>query len=126
MVASNLIGKRNAKDEMCPMSARGRLSSRRPGHTKTLQADRLPFDLFLTVGKKGSLVNALLADTAVAISVALQRGVPATALAKSIGRIPAGPVTLADLEGPGSGRVPASRIGAGPGLVTSCENGVAK
>ena len=34
------------------------------------------------------MLNAMLADAAVAISVALQHGIPAGALAKSIGRLP--------------------------------------
>ena len=43
----------------------------------------------MAAGKEGSLLNAMLADAAVAISVALQSGVPAAALAKSVGRLPA-------------------------------------
>ena len=44
-------------------------------------------------------------------------------LAKSIGWLPAGPVTPADLEGPRPGRVPASIIGALVDLVSSFELG---
>ena len=41
---------------------------------------------------------AILADAAVAISVAVQHGVPGAALAKSVGRLPTGPVALSDLD----------------------------
>ena len=80
-----------------------------------------PRELFLTAGKEGSMLSALLADAAVVISVALQHGVPAEALAKSIGRLPADPVTPADLEGPGPGRAPASPIGAALDLLRHFE-----
>ncbi len=45
--------------------------------------------------REGSLLNAMLADAAVVISVALQSGVPAAALAKSTGRVPASPIAAA-------------------------------
>ncbi len=64
------------------------------------------------VEREGSPLNAMLADAAVVISVALQSGVPAAALAKSVGRLPAGHVTPVDLENFQPGRVPASPIGA--------------
>ena len=67
------------------------------------------------------MLNALLADAAVAISIALQHGIPAAALAKSIGRLPSGPVTPADLEGAVPARVPASPIGAALDLVSALE-----
>jgi hypothetical protein len=85
-----------------PAPHRQRLPNRRPSHTETLEVagqaftatvgfdpktDR-PCEVFLTAGKEGSLINAMLADAAVAISVALQHGVSAKALAKSIGRLP--------------------------------------
>ncbi len=102
------------------------LLNRRPTHVETLEvagqtftatigfdpADDSPRELFLTAGKEGSLLNALLADAAVVISIALQHCVPAEALAKSVGRLPAGPATPAALEDPRPGRVPASPIGA--------------
>ncbi len=115
--------------------ARSRLPNRRPAYTETLEVDGQAFEatvgfdpesgqpreLFLTAGKEGSMLNAMLADAAVVVLVALQSGILAAALAKSIGRLPAGPVTPADLEGPRPGRVPASPIGAAPesGRVTS-------
>ncbi len=115
--------------------ARQRLPNRRPSHTETLQVDGQAFtatvgfdpeygsprELFLTAGKEGSLLNAMLADAAVVVSIALQHGIPAAALAKSVGRLPAGPVTPADLEDPQPGRVPASPIGAALDLVSSFE-----
>ncbi len=63
----------------------------------------------------------MLADAAVVISIALQHGIPAAALTKSVGRLPAGPVTPAGLEGPPPGRVPASPIGAALDLVSVFE-----
>ncbi len=105
---------------------------RRPCHTEALEiagqsftatigfdpeSDQ-PRELFLTAGKEGSMLNALLADAAVAISVALQSGVPAAALAKSAGRLPADPVDLDHALGQ---KVPASPIGAALDLITSFE-----
>ncbi len=119
-----------------PEPHRHRLPNRRPSHTETLEVagqtftatvgfdpktDR-PYEVFLTAGKEGSLINAMLADAAVVISVALQHGVSAKALAKSIGRLPEGPVTPADLDQGQPGRLPASPIGAALDLVTSFEN----
>ena len=105
---------------------RQRLPNRRPSHVETLEVDGQTFtacvgfdpdtgracELFLDAPKRDSMFGAMLADAAVVISVALQHGVPAAALARSIGRLPVNPVTPADLENPGPGRVPASPIGA--------------
>ncbi len=111
---------------MTSTSSRQRLPTRRPAHSEALEVDSHAFtatvgfdpksgqprELFLTAGKEGSLLNALLADAAVVISVALQHGVPAASLAKSVGRLPAGPVAPVDLDyGPGQ-KVPASPIAA--------------
>ncbi len=114
---------------------RQRLPNRRPSHSETLDVGGQkviatvgfdpetgqPREIFLNAGKEGSLLNALLADAAVVISIALQHGIPAAALAKSIGRLPSGPVTPADLEDPQPSRVPASPIGAALDLVSSFE-----
>ena len=78
---------------------------------------------FLTGGKEGSTLDALLADAAVAISVALQHGVSAQALAKSVGRLPEGPVTPGGLDQDPLEKVPASPIGAALDLVSSFEKG---
>ncbi len=117
------------------MSTRKRLPNRRPSHTESLQVDGQVFtatvgfdpesgqprELFLTAGKEGSMLNAMLADAAVVISITLQHGIPAAALAKSVGRLPARSVTPADLEGARPGPVPASPIGAALDLVSSFE-----
>ncbi len=114
---------------------RHRLPNRRPSHTETLEVagqaftatvgfdpeDGRPRELFLTAGKEGSLINAMLADAAVAISVALQHGVTAQSLAKSIGRLPEAPTAPAGLDQGPPAKVPASPIGAALDLVTSLE-----
>lgn len=118
-----------------PVPIRQRRPSRRPSHTETLQVDGQTFtatvgfdpetgqprELFLTAGKEGSLLSALLADAAVVISVALQHGVPAAALAKSVGRLPAGPVAPVDFDNAPGQKVPASPIGAALDLVSAFE-----
>ncbi len=117
------------------VAGRTRLPNRRPSHVEALDMagqeftacigfdpeSGQPRELFLTAGKEGSMLNAMLADAAVVISITLQHGIPAAALTKSVGRLPAGPVTPADLEGPRPGRVPASPIGAALDLVVFFE-----
>ena len=117
-------------------SARKRLPNRRPSHTETLEVGGQiftgtvgfdpetgrPCEVFLTGGKEGSMLDALLADAAVVISVALQHGISAQSLAKSVGRLPEGPVTPADLDEGKPARIPASPIGAALDLVTSLEH----
>ena len=75
----------------------------------------------MVAGKEGALLNAMLADAAVVISVALQSGVPAAALAKSVGRLPASPVAAVDLDHARGQKVPASPIGAALDLVSAFE-----
>ncbi len=115
---------------------RQRLPNRRPSHTEALTVagqtvtatvgfdpmDGQPRELFLTAGKEGSTLNALLADAAVAISVALQHGVSAHALAKSVGRLPELPVTPVDLDQGQPARLPASPIGAALDLLRLFES----
>ncbi len=115
---------------------RHRLPNRRPSHTETLAVadqtftatvgfdleDGQPRELFMTAGKEGSTLNALLADAAVAISVALQHGVSAQALAKSIGRLPEMATKPADLDQGPPAKVPASPIGAALDLVRTFES----
>ena len=117
---------------MMPASHRRRLPNRRPSETQTLTvgnhafvatigfdlATGQPRELFLTAGKEGSLLNALLADAAVIVSVALQCGVPPAALSKSVGRLPDLPVSPDDLDR-SSGKLPSSPIGAALDLL--CE-----
>ena len=81
---------------------RSRLPDRRPSHLETLEvggqtitacvgfdpATGLPCEVFLNGGKEGSQFDAMLADAATIISVALQYGVRLNALAKSVGRAP--------------------------------------
>ncbi len=114
---------------------RQRLPNRRPSHTETLEVDGQVFtatvgfdpetgqprELFLTAGKEGSLLNALLADAAVVISVALQSGIPAAALAKSVARLPVGPIAPADLDQAPGQKVPTSPIGAALDLLQGFE-----
>lgn len=63
-----------------------------------------PREIFLFGAKDGSDMAAALVDTAVALSVALQHGVTATAMARSMSRVPAAPD-----EEP---KLPASIVGA--------------
>ncbi len=114
---------------------RTRLPNRRPAYTETLTVGGqvftacigfdpetcLPREVFLNVGKEGSMLNALLADAAVVISVALQHGVPAEALARSVARLPAGPVVPAELDHAPGQKVPASLIGAALDLLQGFE-----
>ncbi len=115
---------------MTSTSIRQRLPNRRPAHTEALEVAGQAFtatvgfdecgrprEVFMAAGKEGSLLNALLADAAVVISVALQSGVPVAALAKSVGRLPAGPVAPAGLDHAPGQKVPASPIGAALDLV---------
>jgi hypothetical protein len=71
--------------------------------------DGHPAEIFLSGGKTGSALDSILGDAAIVISVALQHGIPALALCKSVARFPA------RLDGPAT--VPASPIGAALDLV---------
>lgn len=55
-------------------------------------------EVFFAGGKEGANVDTIMADVAVVISVALQHGVPAQALAKSIARVPAGTIAPKDID----------------------------
>ncbi len=79
--------------------------------------------MFLNGGKEGSQFDAMLADAAVVISIALQCGVSAETLARSVGRLPASPVIPADLDHAPGRKVPASPIGAALDLIQSFEDG---
>jgi hypothetical protein len=81
--------------------------------TVRFDLDRHPAELFLSGAKDGSGLAAILADASVAISVALQHGVPAAALARSIGRVPE------TIDGPAT--VPASPVGAALDLLARYE-----
>ena len=58
----------------------------------------------------------------VTISIALQCGVSAETLARSVGRLPASPVIPAELDHARGRKVPASPIGAALDLITAFEN----
>ncbi len=119
---------------------RRRLPNRRPSVTEALEVggqvvmatvgfdpeDDSPRELFLKAGKEGSLLNALLDDAAVVISIALQCGVSAETLARSVGRLPATPLTPAELDHAQGRKVPASPIGAALDLITAFENEAGK
>lgn len=106
------------------MTARTRLPNRRHAETTDLPiggmsiAATIGFDragnaaeVFLSGGKDGSGLAAILHDAAVIISIALQHGVPAEALAKSVARLPE------RLDGPAT--APASPIGAALDLLAT-------
>ncbi len=116
---------------------RQRLPNRRSSHLETLEVAGQTFEacvglcpetgqpreIFLNGRREGSQFDAMLADAATCISVALQFGVPVQALAKSVGRAP----DLSTLPGSPdqlkAGRQPASPIGAALDLLKSFENG---
>ncbi len=114
---------------------RTRLPNRRLSHLETLEVGgqvitacigfdpvtNQPREVFLNGGKEGSQVDALVADAATVISVALQFGVPVAALAKSVGRVPNAPTTVAALDRLVSGGRPASLIGAALDLLIAHE-----
>ncbi len=114
--------------------ARQRLPNRRPAHTETLEVDGQTFtatvgfdpkngsprELFLKAGKEGSLLNSLLDDAAVAISVALQHGIPAKALAKSVGRLRSNGAASLSNTNHGT-HLPASPVGAALDLLQGFE-----
>ena len=130
----------NSIEPAVSQTARQRLPNRRPSQVETLEVagqsfttcigfgpeSGQPREVFMAAGKEGSMLNALLADAAVVISVALQHGVPAAALAKSVGRLPAGLVAPADLDHAQGQKVPASPIGAALDLITAFENQTAE
>ena len=117
------------------MNARRRLPSRRPSHIETLEVggqvftacvgfdpkSGRPRELFLDAPKPDSMFGAMLADVATIVSISLQYGVPAAALAKSVGRLPDLPVLPADLDQNTAGSHPASAIGAAVDLLCQFE-----
>ena len=126
---------RTADSEVRMTAQRARLPNRRESRIQTLGVGGQEFtacvgldpvtcrprELFLSGGKEGSQFDAMLADAAVVISVALQHGVPAGALAKSTARIPLGPVTPAGLDTPAPKSQPASPVGAALDLLCEVE-----
>ncbi len=114
---------------------RTRLPNRRPSHVETLEvggqtitacigfdpATGQPREVFLNGGKEGSQFDAMLADAATIISVALQYGVPIAALAKSVGRIPNAATTPGSLDQLTAGSQPTSALGAALDLLIAHE-----
>ena|SRR5271166_6403599 len=105
---------------------RQRLPNRRPAITETIIIGNMTIaasvgfgetgtlqEIFLSGAKDGSSMAAILEDASVVISVALQHGIPAAALAKSIARIPE------SLDG--AAVKPASPIGAALDLLVDYE-----
>jgi ribonucleoside-diphosphate reductase alpha chain len=72
-----------------------------------------PAEIFLSGAKDGSGMAAILDDASVVISIALQHGIPAAALAKSIARLPE------TVDGPAI--KPASPIGTALDLIAAHE-----
>ena len=109
-------------------AVRRRLPNRRDAVTQTLlvgshtfaatvgfdPATGRPREVFLAGAKDGTDMAAILDDASVVISISLQHGISATALAKSVARLPLAPLTPADLAEAAGPRntVPASVIGA--------------
>ena len=117
---------------------RHRLPNRRPSETLELQlphvtvtacvgfdpADGTPREIFLSGAKDGTEMAAILDDASVVISIALQHGVSAAALAKSAARIPVALLVPTDLAtATGLKRtMPASVIGAALDLLREYED----
>ncbi len=78
-----------------------------------------PKEVFLSGAKDGTDLAAILNDASVVLSVALQFGVPAAALARSVARLPTEPLAPPYLDQPGDSREkrPATVIGAALDLV---------
>ena len=119
--------------------ARARLPNRRDNRIETLEVagQRVkvciglcpetghPREVFLNGGKEGSQFDAMLADAATVISVALQYGVPIAALAKSVGRAPNASTMPGSLDQLNASNQPASPIGAALDLLRRLEPRIA-
>ena len=86
--------------------ARARLPNRRPAVTQDIEVGGHRFtasvgfdehdrakEVFLSGAKDGTDLAAILDDASVVLSVALQFGIPAAALARSVARLPAVPLS---------------------------------
>jgi hypothetical protein len=106
--------------------SRERLPNRRPSLTEdigvgdrvysaTIGFDRFcrPKEIFLAGAREGSDMQAVLDDTAIVVSLALQNGIPAAALRMSMSRAP--------LPHSGAPRAPASVIGAAIDFIARLE-----
>lgn len=115
---------------------RSRLPNRRPSETFSLSAPGqdilvtvgysthdMPLEVFISGGKEGTHIDGLLADISVTISIALQHGIRAEALAKSIGRVP---LAIAPSEiDTAVGTEPASAVGVVLDLLQELEAEIA-
>ena len=117
--------------------ARRRLPNRRSSETRALTVGNLTFaatvgfdpatgrprEIFLDGAKDGTDMAAILDDAAVTLSIALQHGISAAAMAKSVARLPSAPLTPSDLADPAGPRhtAPASIIGAALDLLRTFE-----
>jgi hypothetical protein len=112
------------------VSGRTRLPNRRPALTEivtvaghefaaTIGFDRRgqPKEVFLAGAREGSDLQFVIDDASIVISLALQYGVPARALAASMSRLP--------VARPGERGAAASVIGAAVDLLTRIEGGSA-
>ena len=70
-----------------------------------------PREVFILSGKPGSMLDTMLGDAAVIISIALQNGITPDHLAHSISRVPEAPLQPEDLD-KATDRKAASIIGA--------------
>ena len=117
---------------MTPAPHPHRLPNRRRAETRDLVANGMaltatvgfdkmgrPAKIFLSGAKDGSGMAAILEDASVVISIALQYGIPARALAKSVARLPAMPLAPPYLNRPPGVRLAASAIGAALDLIAS-------
>ena len=120
------------------MPTRRRLPNRRPSESRSLAVGNLTFaatvgfdpqdgrprEIFLAGAKDGTELAAILDDASVVISVALQYGISAAALAKSVARVPTAPLTPSDLAAPSgpAQTAPASVIGAVLDLLRELED----
>lgn len=117
---------------------RHRLPDRRPAVTRAVIVDgrevvvsigydpvtAQPAEVFLSGAKEGSAVQSLLDDATVVLSVALQHGVPAAALARSIARQPGRPLAPPYIDipaDPAQPRPPATIIGAALDALVAAE-----
>ena len=116
-------------------STRQRLPNRRDSRIETLEVAGQTFEacvglcpetgqpreIFLNGRREGSQFDAMLADAATCISVALQFGVPIHALVKSVGRAPDLSTMPGSLDQLNAGRRPATAIGAAIDLLHSLD-----
>ena len=121
-----------------PDPIRRRLPFRRPSETRSLNIGNQQFtasagfdpttgrpcEVFIDGAKSGAELTTILGDAAVIISIALQHGISAATLGKSVARLPLVPLTPSDLANPAGPRHtgPASVIGAVLDLLRELED----